>query len=604
MFKSARMQKVAIYGTKNNSRAVITDLYSLGALHIIEHDKTADLDIGKPLDDSYLCSSALVKLRSITNFLKINTKEIQIKKTHGAIKSRIKIIEGLHHKVIETNNRINSINSELAKLKSELVTANSIKAIDADTKLLQGMRSVSCFFGTVKNADIEKQLDEVTDRYELKRLDKTILLYVDRSKADEVAVQLAKLGYTELSTKEASNHATAESYLKSLAISEKNLSRELETIKKDLDKLKRDHEYFLAESEMILSEEFEQTQAPLKFAETKYAYMITGYIPNEKYEEVVRTLIKRNVFVQKRDIEKEESVPIKLKNPKISSPFEFLMDLYTLPNYKEIDPTTIMFFTFPFLFGFMIGDFGYGITSLIIFLVLRKYIKSGRKLFDVMIAASVMAILFGFLFGEFFGFEKVLGMHLPSILIRSEMANLNTLLMISLAIGVVHLNLGLLIGVYNETKHHGFWHAFCTKISWMILQVGAALIYFKMLYLGLGLIALAAVLLVIGEGIRGIIELPSIFGNIFSYARLMAIAVAGVMLAVIINRFAEEFMASGTIGGIIAAVFLLVFGHAINLALALLGSFLHSLRLHYVEFFSKFYTGGGKEYRPFGGKKW
>jgi len=314
---------------------------------------------------------------------------------------------------------------------------------------------------------------------------------------------------------------------------------------------------------------------------------------------------KKRIFIQTREIEEKDKIPVKLDNPKLVKPFEFFMDLYALPKYKEIDPTFFVFLTFPLLFGFMLGDMGYGLTVLIVARLLKKAIPKGGRLFDVMSFASLATIFFGALFGEFFGFEVLFGYELPHILSRAH--QINTLLYVAVGVGIIHINWGLINGFYNVLKHHGLFEAVCEKLSWIIFESGVALLalsYLEILalsvYYGYALILISVTLLYLGEGVKGLVELPSIFSNILSYARLMAIGLASVELAIVINEFAAGFVSSGTILGVIFATLLMVVGHAINIGIGILGSFLHSLRLHYVEYFSKFFEGGAIRYKPFG----
>jgi V/A-type H+-transporting ATPase subunit I len=182
------------------------------------------------------------------------------------------------------------------------------------------------------------------------------------------------------------------------------------------------------------------------------------------------------------------------------------------------------------------------------------------------------------------------------------------LLLLALSIGVLHITIALLTGFLEEARHHGTWKAFCAKASWLILLLGvgllasASVLHTPTTLLGAFLAVLAVILIIIGEGARGLIELPAIFSNIASYARLMAVGVASAGLAIVTNELAGSLFASGSIVLMALGASVLVLGHLVNIALGLLGSFIHGLRLNYVEFFGKFYEGGGKPYKPFGGE--
>ncbi|MFH1696023.1 MAG: V-type ATPase 116kDa subunit family protein, partial [Candidatus Micrarchaeota archaeon] len=205
---------------------------------------------------------------------------------------------------------------------------------------------------------------------------------------------------------------------------------------------------------------------------------------------------------------------------------------------------------------------------------------------------------------EFFGFEFV---EHPLL---NRVHDLQLMLLISILVGLIHITLGFFIGFYNVLIQHGFKEAVFEKGSWLIIEAGGLLVISEMI-LGMtsfgnilgGIMLLAGIILLFkGEGVQGIIELPAILSNTLSYARLFAVGLASVQLALIINKFATQFFQQGGLM-IIAAILILLLGHLINILLGLIGPFLHSLRLHYVEFFGKFYEGGGKRFLPFGAEK-
>jgi len=236
---------------------------------------------------------------------------------------------------------------------------------------------------------------------------------------------------------------------------------------------------------------------------------------------------------------------------------------------------------------------------LIFFWILKRRMPKVGNLLNVLVIASFVSIVFGFIFAEFFGFE----IYHPAVSREHEMF---MLMYIAIAIGIVHVNLGLIIGFLNEWKSHGLVHAIYAKASWITLEIGFALLVLSSLdkiliapWVGATFLGASILMLIKSEGFRGIIEIPTIFANIVSYIRLAAIGLTSVILALIINGAATEFFHKGSFY-FLAGVLVLTIGHIINILIAWLGSFLHSLRLHYVEFFSKFFYGGAKKYHPFG----
>jgi len=210
------------------------------------------------------------------------------------------------------------------------------------------------------------------------------------------------------------------------------------------------------------------------------------------------------------------------------------------------------------------------------------------------------------MYGEIFGLEEIGHFQIPHLLSRTH--EVFTLLYIAIGIGIFHVNLGLILGFINKLKAHGLSKAIYEKGSWFVLQLGVVLLVLSSMgiiqlssLVGYGFLLISIIMLYKGEGVKGIIELPSIFTNILSYARLMAIGLSSVSLAVVINDMSLGFFEKGGFS-ILAGIFILLVGHTINIVLGLFGSFLHSLRLHYVEFFGKFFEGGAEKYKPFGAK--
>ena len=615
MLRPYQMSSVIITGPKNVQEKVIKELHNLKILHIVEHSKNDLADIGDPLESASKLSELLVKVRALIAALNIKKEEnkFELKKGLLEVESTIKKLGEEANTNLDKLKKLEGLISRNEAVKQEL---EILKNIDIPLESFTSYTSLTYFTGYIKGdaLDLKEELSKVTKKFMLfgsiSKKRSFVVLFIDAQDKEQASSILQKKGFFPVNFVNITNFkGIALSNLKKLEEENSIFYTKREEIKKKLERLSQEYKGFLGAADEFLSEQLEKAEAPLKFASTQSSFLIKGWIPTNELNKSIDGLNKvsnNKIFVHFEPAKKNDKVPVKLKNPKFAKSFEFFIDLYSMPTYKEIDPTLFIFLTFPIFFGIMLGDIGYGLVSLLFFWFLKKKMQKARNLFNILMVASFVSMLFGFLYGEFFGAEEIIGFELWRLLSRTH--DIFTLLYIVVAIGAVHVNIGLVIGFINELKAHGLIKAIYEKASWIILEIGVAMLalsYFGKIFISplIGAVFFGASILMLfkGEGIKGIMELPSIFTNILSYARLMAIGLSSAVLAVIINDSSREFFQKGGFF-VVAGVLILVIGHIINIMLGLLGSFLHSMRLHYVEFFSKFFDGGAKKYQPFGAK--
>ncbi len=337
---------------------------------------------------------------------------------------------------------------------------------------------------------------------------------------------------------------------------------------------------------------------------TPRAFVFEGWIPSAARADLERRLQKSfGGMIEVETISREEwegeMAPVVLKNPRLFRPFEAITRMMPLPSYGSVDPTPFVAVFFPMFFGITLGDVGYGALLAAVSLLIRFRSSPNTKpraVSEIGLACALFSIVFGFLYGELFGdFGHRLGLQ-PIIFNREEAVI--PFLGLALALGLVHIVIGLSLGAvqrFRGDKRHAVGRAMAAVM--VILIALALMAAFELLPerfftpLVITILVLFPILIV-AEGVLAPIELVSTIGNVLSYARIMAVGTASVMMAVAANRMAGAF---GPV--FVGIVFALLF-HLINFVLGVFSPTIHMLRLHYVEFFGKFFSPGGVEYEP------
>jgi len=540
MISPKKMCKVLIIGNKEKLEDCINALYDLKIIHIIDYnDKEDGFERGKPSKKSSIFSEYVLSLRSLKDILHLSSSESnhEIKDIEFSLEFK-KRLEKIENQVMEKRKKIDDIEMLLS--------------------------------------DIEN----ISDVNDLMKMDLS-------SNIKDIMVDLVK--------------------------SKDKLLREKNDLKNELHTINKEYRDFIVTAEDFLSREIEKAETPLRLATTDHTYILEGWIPSDEVENAQKKLDERTVGdAQIIELSSDEmnDVPVYIETPAPFRPFETLVDMFSTPNYHEISPTIMISFTFPLFYGIMLGDVGYGLGLLALVLLLGTRMKTSgwQSLLNILKYSSIYTLVFGLIYGEFFGFEifqeilgveEIAGIHMPII---HRMHEIVSMLIISAGIGVAHLTLGYVIGFINTYRNNGLRHAILEKASWLgiLYCIVGLLLMPGMIYPLIGAMIFFIVLLLMGEGALALLDIFTLISNVVSYTRLLAIGLSSVGIAMAINKIVFDVLMPGGILGIIMGVIVLVIGHVGNLALGILASFLHSIRLQYVEFFTKFYKGGGVKFTPLG----
>ncbi|MFW6014301.1 MAG: V-type ATP synthase subunit I [Nanoarchaeota archaeon] len=632
MLRPEEMCKLRIFCPKGKIKVVIDELHKAKAIDVIEHDKSEEIDIGTPIKESGKISDAAIKARSLIHMLGLSEssgfalkKPGKKKENNEELKKIIKSTLEIYDEVIENNNKLKEIENRINVVNKNKEQIQKIESLGIGLEYYRETGNLKYLVGHVGDLKGfgEELKKNVKNNYEFHlnpSHDNLVSVFFDKNKEWQLLNVLRNRGFQEIKIPD--EYKGVKEPLKKIEKELKELNKEKNNIQSKLNNIKQKHQKEIMENERLLTINARKAEAPLMFGETKNISIITGWVPTKKKPKLVKKLnevTSDKIHILEEEPGKDEEAPIKLENPKAAKPYEFLLRMFSMPSYKEIDPTIFMFITFPLFFGLMMGDIGYGLLTIILFTMMKRLFPAGRDLFNILTYCGISSIIFGVIYGEFFGFyvtklafiENWATSNGIEFFIRDpkDMVSVYSLMAIAGILGVLHVNFGLLLGFINVYKKHGFKMAVYEKFGWVMLEIGAVLIALSMfgilpinIYPGLGVIFIGIIMLYKGEGLKGVVELPQIFVHISSYLRLMAIGIAKKGLGTVVNTQSMLLFQAGPLG-IVGGVLVFIFGHALNFALGVFGPFIHSLRLHYVEYFTKFYEGGGKEFEPFGAEK-
>lgn len=514
--------------------------------------------------------------------------------------------------------RLGEIESE--RTKNEALRATLAPWLTVDAPLGGADGALAVFFGTVGLNVTDDALKALADSldglltWQQASSDRSLryLLVMCHGSVKERALSaLRDLGFSTVSFRGMTG--TAKENDKALAENLAALEKERQEIEQRIAGLGGKREALLEASDRAAIA-LRREEAKSRLVGTDKVFLLEGWLPADRCAEIEKTLKPFTCAIETREPTEDEypQVPVQLKNNKLTRPLNMVTEMYSLPAYGTLDPNPLMAPFFILFYGIMMADMGYGLLMMIASVIIsKKYRPKGTsgELFSLLGLCGISTFIMGALTGGFFGdfLTQLVAIVSPGTVFAlpklfDPLDDLTMILIGSMALGMVQIVTGMAISLIEKCKRKKFLDAFFEEITWWIVFIGIALLALgkgaAVLYVGCALVLLGPIVQGKGWGkLTGVFgslynHVTGYFGDILSYTRLMALMLAGSVIAQVFN------MLAAMPGNVIAFIIISMLGNTMNFGLNLLGCYVHDLRLQCLEFFNKFYVDGGKPFRP------
>ena len=514
--------------------------------------------------------------------------------------------------------RLGEIESE--RTKNEALRATLAPWLTVDAPLGGADGALAVFFGTVGLNVTDDALKALADSLDglltwqqasSDRSLRYLLVMCHQSVKERALSALRDLGFSTVSFRGMTG--TAKENDKALAENLAALEKERQEIEQRIAGLGGKREALLEASDRAAIA-LRREEAKSRLVGTDKVFLLEGWLPADRCAEIEKTLKPFTCAIETREPTEDEypQVPVQLKNNKLTRPLNMVTEMYSLPAYGTLDPNPLMAPFFILFYGIMMADMGYGLLMMIASVIIsKKYRPKGTsgELFSLLGLCGISTFIMGALTGGFFGdfLTQLVAIVSPGTVFAlpklfDPLDDLTMILIGSMALGMVQIVTGMAISLIEKCKRKKFLDAFFEEITWWIVFIGIALLALgkgaAVLYVGCALVLLGPIVQGKGWGrLTGVFgslynHVTGYFGDILSYTRLMALMLAGSVIAQVFN------MLAAMPGNVIAFIIISMLGNAMNFGLNLLGCYVHDLRLQCLEFFNKFYVDGGKPFRP------
>ena len=639
-----RMKRIEIVAPLSERKAIVETLQRRGAVELIDHadEGLAKLDTAASAAQFEQARAEAMAARSVLAEFCAPAKKSMLAAFSGKLEMKTETFGRQAQEANENLKKCYHIDAlrsantqaraDIARLRTQTDQLRTWEALDVPMDF-KGTKCAAAFIGSVPclcGGDMAEKLPRAAEVEILAASPEQSNLFVlcHRDDEGEVAAALREIGFARVN--EATHLPPAEQmarYAKKIAALEAKIARAEADIK-SFAGMESEIE-FLIDYFDVRRQKYE---ALGRLAMTDNVFVLSGYIP-EKYAARVMAELDGNhtAAIEFFEPEEDEDIPVLLENNAFAAPVESITEMYALPAKGDIDPNPVIAFFYYFFFGLMLSDAGYGLLMALGCGLALKKLKMGKRMrnnLKMFLYCGISTIFWGAMFGSWFGniipviFTEFLGRPAPDLALWMDpAANPMKLLLVCFALGIVHLFAGVAAGAASQWKAGKKFDALCDSVPIYLAVLGAAPLAGGMLTRVPPILssigkwaALAGVILIVltagragkgvigklggGLGLNGLYGIAAGYlGDIISYSRLLALGLCTGVIASVVNMLGAIPQNLVVKGVLLTAVF--IGGHSLNMAINILGAYVHTNRLQFVEMFSKFYAGGGRAFKPF-----